>query len=104
MVVGPAAPGRRFHAGIGPPSWRSHGQACRDGRRRGVPHRRDSRSRLARWNEHGRELAGNGSRALPGESPHNIVHILFGVWGRLAARTFTGAKLYAQVGGVIYLV
>ena len=35
---------------------------------------------------------------------HNIVHILFGVWGLLAARTFTGAKLYAQVGGVIYLV
>lgn len=35
---------------------------------------------------------------------HNIVHILFGVWGLLAARTFAGAKMYAQVGGVIYIV
>ena len=35
---------------------------------------------------------------------HNIVHILFGVWGIVAARSFSGAKLYAQVGGVIYIV
>lgn len=35
---------------------------------------------------------------------HNVVHLLFGVWGLLAARTFGGAKTYAQIGGVIYLV
>lgn len=35
---------------------------------------------------------------------HNIVHILFGVWGLVAARSFAGAKLYAQVVGAIYLV
>ncbi len=35
---------------------------------------------------------------------HNVVHILFGIWGLLAARTFAGAKMYAQVGGVIYIV
>jgi hypothetical protein len=35
---------------------------------------------------------------------HNIVHLLFGVWGLLAARSFAGAKQFAQVGGVIYVV
>jgi hypothetical protein len=35
---------------------------------------------------------------------HNIVHLLFGIWGLLAARTFSGARTYAQVGGVIYLL
>jgi Domain of unknown function (DUF4383) len=35
---------------------------------------------------------------------HNIVHLLFGVWGVLASRSFAGAKMYAQVGGVIYIV
>ena len=35
---------------------------------------------------------------------HNVVHILFGVWGLMASRSFTGAKMYAQVGGVIYIV
>jgi hypothetical protein len=35
---------------------------------------------------------------------HNIVHLLFGVWGVSASRTFAGAQLYARAGGVIYLV
>ncbi|HEY8174132.1 MAG TPA: DUF4383 domain-containing protein [Gemmatimonadaceae bacterium] len=35
---------------------------------------------------------------------HNIVHLLFGVWGLMASRSFTGAKMYAQVSGVIYIV
>lgn len=35
---------------------------------------------------------------------HNLVHILFGVWGILAARTFGGARTYAQAAGVIYIV
>ncbi|HEX7938471.1 MAG TPA: DUF4383 domain-containing protein [Gemmatimonadaceae bacterium] len=35
---------------------------------------------------------------------HNIVHILFGVWGLVAMRSFAMAKMYAQVGGVIYIV
>lgn len=35
---------------------------------------------------------------------HNVVHILFGVWGLVAARSFAGAKMYAQIGGVVYLV
>jgi hypothetical protein len=41
---------------------------------------------------------------FPANLLHNIVHILFGVWGLWAARTFSGAKMYAQVGGVIYIV
>ena len=35
---------------------------------------------------------------------HNVVHCLFGVWGLAASRTFSGAKTYATVGGVIYLL
>ena len=35
---------------------------------------------------------------------HNVVHLLFGVWGLAASRSFAGAKSYAQIGGVIYLV
>ena len=35
---------------------------------------------------------------------HSIVHLLFGVWGIWAARSFAGAKMYTQVGGVVYIV
>jgi len=35
---------------------------------------------------------------------HNIVHLVFGVWGLLAARSFGAAKSYCQIAGVIYLV
>ena len=35
---------------------------------------------------------------------HNIVHLLFGIWGLAASRSFTGAKQYGQIGGAIYLV
>jgi hypothetical protein len=34
---------------------------------------------------------------------HNVVHLLFGVWGLVAARSFAGAKTYATIGGVIYI-
>jgi hypothetical protein len=35
---------------------------------------------------------------------HNVVHLLFGVWGLIAARTFAGAKSYCTIGGAIYLL
>ena len=35
---------------------------------------------------------------------HNVVHLLFGVWGLAASRSFNAAATYAKVGGVIYLV
>lgn len=35
---------------------------------------------------------------------HNIVHILFGIAGLIAARTFNASRSYFLAGGVIYLV
>ena len=35
---------------------------------------------------------------------HNVVHLLFGLWGIVAARSFGGAVTYCKVGGVIYLL
>jgi hypothetical protein len=35
---------------------------------------------------------------------HNIAHLLFGLWGLAAARSFTGAKSYAQITGILYIV
>ena len=35
---------------------------------------------------------------------HNLVHLLFGAWGIAASRSFAGAKSYAQIAGVIYVV
>ncbi len=35
---------------------------------------------------------------------HNIVHLLFGVAGVIAARTWAASRAYLIVGGVIYLV
>lgn len=35
---------------------------------------------------------------------HNLVHAAFGVWGLVASHSFGGAKSYATIGGVIYLV
>ena len=33
---------------------------------------------------------------------HNIVHLLFGVWGLIAARSMGAARLYARAVAVIY--
>ena len=35
---------------------------------------------------------------------HNLVHAIFGIWGLAASRTFSGAKSYATISGIIYLV
>ena len=35
---------------------------------------------------------------------HNIVHLLFGAWGLMASRSFSGAKSYCQIGGVVYII
>jgi hypothetical protein len=34
---------------------------------------------------------------------HNLAHLLLGVWGILAARTFSAAQAYCKLGGMIYL-
>lgn len=41
---------------------------------------------------------------FPVNALHNVVHLLFGAWGVLGARTFGGAKGYLYGAGVIYLV
>jgi hypothetical protein len=35
---------------------------------------------------------------------HNLVHLVFGVWGIVASRSFGAAKQYATLVGVIYIV
>jgi hypothetical protein len=35
---------------------------------------------------------------------HNVIHLLFGVWGLMAGRSLDGAVTYCKVTGVIYLV
>lgn len=35
---------------------------------------------------------------------HNIVHLLFGIVGLIAARSAGGARLYLLVGGIVYAV
>src|SRR4051794_39012524 len=35
---------------------------------------------------------------------HNIVHLLFGIWGLVASRTWSGSKSYFTIAGAIYLV
>lgn len=35
---------------------------------------------------------------------HNIVHCLVGVWGLVASRSWNGAKMYMQIGGVVYIL
>lgn len=54
-------------------------------------------------------VAGDGSMALllglfQVSVLHNIVHLLFGIVGLLAARSASGARLYLLVGGIVYLV
>ncbi len=35
---------------------------------------------------------------------HNIVHLLFGVWGLAASRTWNASRAFLVGGGVIYLI
>ena len=52
--------------------------------------------------------AGPDAPAILGLFPvnvlHNFAHLALGVWGILAARSFGGAKAYAQIAGVLYLL
>lgn len=34
---------------------------------------------------------------------HNLAHLLFGIWGIMAARSFAGARSYCRISGVAYL-
>lgn len=35
---------------------------------------------------------------------HNVVHLLFGVWGLAASRSWGGSKQFFTVSGIIYVV
>ena len=35
---------------------------------------------------------------------HNIVHLLFGIWGLVASRTWAGSRKFFTTGGIIYIV
>ena len=35
---------------------------------------------------------------------HNAVHVAFGLWGIVASRSFAGARNYARIGGIVYLL
>ena len=52
--------------------------------------------------------AGPDAPAILGLFPvnvlHNLAHLILGIWGILAARTFGGARTYARVAGVLYLL
>lgn len=51
---------------------------------------------------------GMGTGMLLGLFPvnvvHNVVHIAFGIWGIMAAKSAMGAVQYCKVGGIIYLL
>lgn len=34
---------------------------------------------------------------------HNVVHLLFGIWGLMAARMYSSARNYSRIAGVLYL-
>ncbi|MGQ0446112.1 MAG: DUF4383 domain-containing protein [Beijerinckiaceae bacterium] len=41
---------------------------------------------------------------FPVNALHNVVHLLFGVWGLVAARNVAGAVQFGKVSGGIYLL
>ena len=41
---------------------------------------------------------------FPLNAAHNVVHILFGIWGVGAARDIVNARRYCQLSGALYLV
>jgi hypothetical protein len=57
---------------------------------------------------HGGAILGTGDNMLFGLFPvnaaHNVVHLLFGLWGLTASRTWRGALIYARSVAIIYLL
>ena len=50
------------------------------------------------------ELAPRLLGLFPVNLLHNLVHLAFGVWGVLAARSHDAARSYCRIGAVIYAV
>ena len=49
------------------------------------------------------ELAPKLFGLFPVNVLHNVVHLLFGVWGIIASRAPASARTYGRVGGIAYL-
>lgn len=41
---------------------------------------------------------------FPVNAAHNVVHLLFGIWGVLAARAFGAARTYLMGAGIVFLL
>ena len=54
--------------------------------------------------EAGHDTAARALGLFPVNLLHNIVHLVFGIWGLVAAKSFGSAKQYATVGGGIYVL
>lgn len=50
------------------------------------------------------ETAPRALGLFPVNVPHNLIHLTFGIWGLAASRSWSAAKSYCQISGVIYLV
>jgi hypothetical protein len=51
-----------------------------------------------------RTMFGYELKMFPVNILHDVVHLLFGIWGVLAARSFGGARAYFRAVAVIYAV
>jgi hypothetical protein len=51
-----------------------------------------------------KSMFGYELKLFPVNVLHDIVHILFGIWGLLAARTLGGARMYFRSVAIIYAV
>ncbi len=49
-------------------------------------------------------LAAKALGIFPVNLLHNVVHLIFGVWGLAASRSWGGSKQFFTIGGVIYAV
>jgi hypothetical protein len=41
---------------------------------------------------------------FPVNAVHNLVHVLFGAWGLVAARSFDASRTYARVVAIVYVL
>ena len=48
------------------------------------------------------ETSGKVLGLFPVNLLHNVVHLLFGVWGLVAARSFAASRTYGRVGAAVY--
>ena len=50
------------------------------------------------------EMAPKALGLFPVNILHNMVHLVFGIWGLMAARSVNGSVSYLRIAGVIYAV